>query len=133
MKKKFLIRLLTVTLVVIITAMAFSSCAKVKKIEITNDGVKYHESIGKYAVVYFDEDGKASYQIEYKVSPKRNEDKVKFEYKETEGVSVSEDGLVTFTSAPFAEGEASSIRVAIVSDGKGDARDEILIIARYKN
>ena len=118
-----------VTVLVIVLVLSTS----LRKISITNGDVKYHETQGKYVVVYFDDEGVASYQIEYKTAPKRLSENVKFEYNETEGVSVSEDGLVTFTSAIYAEGTVHSIRVALVSEkGSDDVRDEILIIAKYK-
>ena len=133
MKKKRLIYIASMLVTVTLLCSLFTSCARFSKIRITNDDVKFSESQGKYVVVYFDENGKASYKIEYETSPKRMKNKVDFEYKATEGVSVSDDGLVTFTSAIYAEGTVHSIRVAVVSENeKSDARDEILIIAKYK-
>ena len=59
--------------------------------------------------------------------------KAKIEYKETEGVSVSDDGLVTFTSAIYNEETVHSIRVSVTLENKkSSTRDEILIIAKYK-
>lgn len=134
MKKKRIIYIAAVLVLAASLVSVLVSCGSFRKIRITNSDVKYSESQGKYVVVYFDDSNTASYQIEYETSPKRMKDKVKFEYKAAEGVSVSDDGLVTFTSAIYNEETIHSIRVAIVSEnGKSDARDEIFIIAKYKN
>ena len=133
MKKKRLIYIAAVLVIVTILSTLLVSCGSMAKIRITNGDVKYSESQGKYVVVYFDDNGKASYRIEYEVSPKRMKNKAKIEYKETEGVSVSDDGLVTFTSAIYNEETVHSIRVSVTLENKkSSTRDEILIIAKYK-
>ncbi len=104
----------------------------IQSIVITNDDLKYGESMGIYKVVYFDENNFAQYQIEYEVSPSflKNRD-VKFEYDEAEGVKVDKNGLVTFTSAPFNEGTVNSIKVDLVpKNGRGYAKSSITIVAK---
>ena len=129
--KSYLIAALIALLVTLLTVLLVLSLRPIKSIEITNSDVDYSEALGKYKVIYFDSDMKASYKIEYKSSPsflKKNA--VKFECDGEEGVSVDKDGVVTFTSAPFADGEMNSVTVKIVSkNGKGNAEDSIMIIA----
>ena len=106
----------------------------IQSIKITNDDLKYGDNLGKYKVVYFDSETKASYKINYEISPgflKNRE--VKFEYDEGEGVTVDENGLVTFTSAPFNDGTVNSIKIKLVAkNGRGHAEDNITVVARKK-
>ena len=128
--KNLVIASASIVLALLAVLMIFA-LRPIKSIEITNSDVSYSEALGKYKVIYFDSDMKASYKIEYKSSPsflKKNA--VKFECDGEEGVSVDKDGVVTFTSAPFADGEMNSVTVKIVSkNGKGNAEDSIMIIA----
>lgn len=106
----------------------------IQSIEITNDDIKHGEKLGKYAVVYFDSETKASYKIDYETSPAflKNRE-VKFEYNGGEGVTVDENGLVTFTSAPYNDGTVNSIKIKLVAkNGRGHAEDNITVVARKK-
>ncbi|MBE6536790.1 MAG: hypothetical protein E7673_02430 [Ruminococcaceae bacterium] len=104
----------------------------IRSIEITNGDVKYNASMGKYVTLSFDSNGVAQYQIDYTTAPRflKSRD-VRFEYDEGDGVTVDENGLVTFTSAPYGDGTLNSVKVRLVSkNGRGDAEDSIFIIAR---
>ena len=96
----------------------------VESIEITNEGQKTNEVQGNYIVLHLDENGETRVQIEYVVNfgDATNTDVV-FEYEEVEGVTVDENGLVTFT-------KPGVIRIRVVAaDGNG-AQDSLLIIAK---
>ena len=129
MKKKTRIKFITAVSVVLVLGtlitMLLLYLRPIKEIKITNDDVKYAEISGRYVILHLDESGKASYQIEYEVSPSflKNRDVV-FEYKARDGVRVSESGLVEFTAETYVD-------VKLVSkNGRGDAVDEIRIIAK---
>lgn len=102
---------------------------KVKKINLTNDDLKYHDIVGNYKTVYFDENGRASYKIEYEVTPASLSDKVKFEYTKKQGITVDDTGLVTF-EAPEGVTEMS-VKVKIVpKNGYGDTETAVTINAK---
>ncbi len=129
MKKKTRIKFITAVSAVLVLGtlitMLLLYLRPIKEIKITNDDVKYAEISGRYVILHLDESGKASYQIEYEVSPSflKNRDVV-FEYKARDGVRVSESGLVEFTAETYVD-------VKLVSkNGRGDAVDEIRIIAK---
>lgn len=129
MKKKNLVKIITVASAVLVLGALITVLLlyqrPIKEIRITNDDVKHAEISGRYVILHLDESGKASYQIEYEVSPSflKNRD-VAFEYKDRDGVRVSESGLVEFTAETYVD-------VKLVSkNGRGDAVDEIRIIAK---
>ena len=129
MKKKRLARVIIISsaLIVLGTVITLLSLylRPIKEIRITNDDVKYAEINGRYVILHLDDSGKASYQIEYEVSPSflKSSD-VAFEYKERDGVTVSDKGLVEFTAESY-------VNVTVVpKNGRGDASAEILIIAK---
>lgn len=78
----------------------FEEIVYVESIEILNEGLKDSNTFGKYAVVTLDENGEAMYQIEYRVRPDNaTNQSVNFVYdKQTQGVSVDENGIVKFTA-----------------------------------
>lgn len=119
---------MTVVLILTIVLVAFFS-GKIDKIEIINSNVKIDENGEKYAVVYLDENRRADYQIEYDLTPKNvKAKKVEFHYnKSTPGVSVNEDGLVSFT-------EVTAVEVAVRLKNSDDSsvEDKIFLIAKYK-
>ena len=129
MSKKALIRVITVSAALVVIASLITVLIlylrPIKEIKITNDGVQYAEISGKYVILHLGDSEKVSYQIEYEVSPSflKNRD-VDFEYKARDGVTVSDKGLVEFTAESYVD-------VKIVpKNGRGDAMDEIRIIAK---
>lgn len=97
----------------------------VESIEITNEGMKYHDTHGNYIVIYPNENGEYILQIEYTVGPENaSNTSVIFQYDtEVDYASVDENGLVTFTGR-------GSLKVEVVAaDGNG-ASDTITIIAK---
>ena len=129
MSKKALIRVITVSAALVVLASLITVLIlylrPIKEIKITNDGVQYAEISGRYVILHLGDSEKVSYQIEYEVSPSflKNRD-VDFEYKARDGVTVSDKGLVEFTAESYVD-------VKIVpKNGRGDAMDEIRIIAK---
>jgi len=116
--------LTVVILAVLITVIALY-LRPVKNISITNSDVQYNDVTGKYKIVHLGDDGVAYYQIEYEASPAFSKSgDVRFEYKARDGVTVSDDGLVKFTKEGY-------VKVKLVSkDGRGNAEDNIMIIAK---
>ena len=95
----------------------------VEKIEITNKGQKNSEALGDYIVVRADENGDRKLQIEYLVYPNEASIKdVKFVWEKMNGVSVDENGLVTFT-------QSASIKVKVVATDGSGVEDSLLILA----
>lgn len=129
MSKKALIRIITVSAAVLVLSALVTVLLlylrPIKEINITNSDVKYAEISGRYVILHLGDSEKVSYQIEYEVSPSflKNRD-VDFEYKARDGVTVSDKGLVEFTAESYVD-------VKIVpKNGRGDAMDEIRIIAK---
>ena len=128
-KRKRLIWIISAVLLVaaLLITLLVLYLRPIKEIRITNEDVKYNETVGKYKTVYLDGDGTAFYKIEYEVSPSflKSSD-VSFEYKERDGVRVSDDGVVRFTAETY-------VKIKIVpKNGNGDAEDNIMIIAKKK-
>lgn len=101
----------------------------IKSIMITNSGVDYHDTYGKYVVFRMNENETMSYQIDYKVSPSFLKKKdVKFSVEgNTDSFSVDENGLVTMTGA----GRDVYLKVTVsAKDGRGAATDSIIIFTR---
>ena len=96
----------------------------VERIEITNEGQKYNEQQGDYIVVNLDANGDSRVQITYKVYPENASNKdVDFVYEEVDGVTVDENGVVSFS-------KRSIIRVRVVATDGTNHEDSLLIIAR---
>ncbi len=95
----------------------------VEKIEITNQGQKNSAEHGDYIVIRADENGDRKLQIEYLVYPNEASIKdVKFVWEKMEGVSVDENGLVTFT-------QSGAIKVKVVATDGSGVEDSLLILA----
>ena len=105
----------------------FEEIIPVERIEILNAGLRENESVGKYAIVFLDENDEAKYLIECRVYPDDATDKeVSFAYDtQTKNVTVDDNGLVTFT------GETSVIITISPKDGS-DVSEKITIIAAKK-
>lgn len=117
--------------IVALTITVFAFCnAEVISVNITNNDVKIDENGEKYVVVYLDESGKASYQLEWEITPESSKARgVEFEYnKTTPGVTVNEKGLVSFTGVTAVE-----VTVCEKNSENSSAKDKILLIAKYKN
>lgn len=101
----------------------FEEVIPVERIEITNEGQKYSETQGDYIVIRPDADGDRRVKIDYHVYPENaSNTKVDFAYEEVEGVTVSEDGLVTFSGPGL-------IKVRVIATDGSNTEDTLLIIS----
>ena len=73
----------------------------VSNVELVDDDIQISAGGSQYVVVYLDEDGKAEYQLNWRVTPTNaSNTKMKFSYDDKEGtltgISVDKNGLVKF-------------------------------------
>ena len=102
----------------------FEEVIPVERIEITNEGQKYSETLGDYIVIYPDENGERRVKIDYRVYPDdATKMAVDFAYEEVDYATVDENGIVTFTSP-------GAIKIRVIATDGSNAEDTILIIAR---
>lgn len=101
----------------------FNEIIYVSQVEIIEENASFTQSGLKYITLYADEDGKREYQLVWKVTPDdANNAEVDFVFDtQNENVSVSEDGLVTFTSK-------GSVDVTVISTDGTRQKDTIKII-----
>lgn len=103
----------------------FEEVIDVERVEITNEGQKYVESIGDYIVISPNEKGERRFQINYHVYPDNaTNTEVDFAYEQIDGVTVDEYGVVTFDRGGLA------IKVRIIAKDGSNAEDTITIIAK---
>ena len=96
----------------------------VTEIEILNDGLKEHETWGKYVVIPKNENGEWLYQIEYRVYPDdATNKKVEFIYDHQSKATVTDDGIVTFS-------EPGWVTVEIIPLDGSDVSTKITIVAK---
>lgn len=102
----------------------FDEVVPVSTIEILNKDLKTQEDGTPYAVVRLDENKRAQFLIEYKVTPENATNTgVTFAYDKTSTVAaVDERGLVTFTGAGF-------IKVTIIAADGSNVQAQISIVA----
>ena len=102
----------------------FEEVKPVERIEITNAGQKYSESLGDYIVIYPNEKGERRVKIDYHVYPNdATNTSVDFAYEEVDYATVDEYGVVTFTSP-------GALKVRVIATDGSNAEDTILIIAK---
>lgn len=105
----------------------FEEVIPVERIEITNEGQKYHDRYGDYYVLYPNEKGEWRIKIDYRVYPENaSNTKVDFAYEEVDCATVDEYGVVTFS-------EPGTLKVIIIAKDGSNAEDALLIIAKEKN
>ena len=106
----------------------FEEIVYVERVELLNEDLKESTTSGfdYYTVIYPDENGERRYQIKYRVYPDNATDQtVDFIYdKETEGVTIDENGVVIFEGKGTvivqvipknSASEAASVSIAIIS------------------
>lgn len=96
----------------------------VEKLEIINEGIRIDEADGsKYIILYPDEEGKRTFQVEYSITPDDAHNKdVEFSL-DGDVASVDENGLVTFNQ-PGRQGATLHV---VTTDGTR-LKDSILIV-----
>lgn len=105
----------------------FNEEVLVEKIELRDPNLKKSETWGQYTLVEPDESGKWHYQIEYRVYPEdATNSGVKFAFTEKEGVTVDENGLVTFDKA------GRFISVQLIPEDGSDVSTMITILSVEK-
>ena len=99
----------------------------VDKITITNEDVKTSLADNKYVVIYADENGDCSYQIEYEITPSEaTNKKVEFIYDtQNTAANVDKYGLVTFKGLVLPR----SVTVYVAAADDSGVRDSIEITA----
>lgn len=102
----------------------------VERVEITNEDLDTSTSFGKYKVLYPNEDGKAEYQVNYKVYPENaTKDNVYYAIQCQPADCAEIDkttGKVTFT-------KFGSARVYVLADDGSTAQDSVYLIFKNKN
>ena len=102
----------------------FEEVIPVERVEITNEGQKFVDSIGDYIVISPNEKGERRFKIDYHVYPDNaSNTEVDFAYEEIEGVTVDEYGVVTFTNPGV-------LKVRVIAKDGSNAEDTITIIAK---
>lgn len=102
----------------------FEEVISVERVEITNEGQKYSESLGDYIVIYPNEKGERRVKIDYHVYPNdATNTTVDFAYEEVDYATVDEYGVVTFT-------KPGVLKVRVIATDGSNAEDTILIIAK---
>ena len=102
----------------------FQEVIPVERVEITNEGQKYSETLGDYIVIYPNEKGELRIKIDYRVYPNEATNaSVDFAYEEVDYATVDEYGVVTFTSP-------GALKVRVIATDGSNAEDTILIIAK---
>ena len=102
----------------------FEEVIPVERVEITNEGQKYSESLGDYIVIYTNEKGERRVKIDYHVYPNEaTNTAVDFAYEEVDYATVDEYGVVTFTAPGV-------LKVRVIAKDGSNAEDTILIVAK---
>lgn len=102
----------------------FEEVIPVERVEITNEGQKYSESLGDYIVIYPNEKGERRVKIDYHVYPNEaTNTAVDFAYEEVDYATVDEYGVVTFTTPGV-------LKVRVIAKDGSNAEDTILIVAK---
>lgn len=102
----------------------FEEVIPVERVEITNEGQKFVDSIGDYIVISPNEKGERRFKIDYHVYPDdASNTEVDFAYEEIEGITVDEYGVVTFT-------KPGVLKVRVIAKDGSNAEDTITIIAK---
>ena len=102
----------------------FEEVIPVERVEITNEGQKYSETLGDYIVIYPNEKGERRVKIDYHVYPNdASNTTVDFAYEEVDYATVDEYGVVTFT-------KPGVLKVRIIATDGSNAEDTILIVAK---
>lgn len=102
----------------------FEEVISVERVEITNEGQKYSESLGDYIVIYPNEKGERRVKIDYHVYPNdATNTTVDFAYEEVDYATVDEYGVVTFT-------KPGVLKVRVIATDGSNAEDTILIVAK---
>lgn len=134
MKNKILLLfvfLLLISLLCSACSNDFDDEISVTEIRILDDDLKHNETWGDYVVIHEDpETGKLEYKIDYKVSPDdATNPAVRIVYDsvaaEERGITVDEDGLVSFTSG----GTGMFIKVMLIPEDGSDAVASVTVIA----
>lgn len=106
----------------------FDPVVYVESIEIVNEDIRVDEQTGRKSVVITrGEDGVAQYQIKCTLSPadaQANDLKFAFD-EQTVGVSVDENGLVT-----FAAGSSKTVIINVLPLDGSDCQDSVTIIVK---
>ena len=103
----------------------FEEIVSVERIEILNEGLQEHASLGKYIIINPDENGDRRFQIQYRVYPDNaTNNEVEFSYdKQNTNVTIDENGVVTFAGP-------GSVKIQVIAKDGSAISANITIIAK---